>query len=116
MIPGVWFGIGYVLIFIAMLNYLTDAYEQHSASAQAAASTMRSIAAACLPFASRPMYGNLGIHLASCLLGFIALLMAVIPFVFIRYGDWIRRNSPFCRRSIEEETKRQETHEVTSAK
>lgn len=92
-----------------MLNYLTDAYKQHSASAQAAASTIRSIAAACLPLASGPMYGNLGIHWASSLLGFIALLMAIIPFVFIKYGDWIRRNSPFCRRSMEEETRRRAT-------
>ncbi|KAH8586258.1 MFS transporter [Bisporella sp. PMI_857] len=101
MIAGVWFGIGYLLIFMAMLNYLTDAYKQYSASAQAAASTIRSIAAACLPLASGPMYRSLGIHWASTLLGFIALLMAIIPFIFVRYGEVIRRNSPFCQRIMQ---------------
>lgn len=69
-----------------MLNYLTDAYKQNSASAQAAASTIRSIMAFCLPLAANPMYSNLGIHWASTLLGFIALCMAVIPLILSDMG------------------------------
>ncbi|GFF84833.1 uncharacterized MFS-type transporter C530.15c [Aspergillus udagawae] len=96
MLAGLWFGVGYLLIFIAMLNYLTDAYKQSSASAQAAASTIRSITAVCLPLATKPMYTKLGIHWASSLLGFVALGMAFIPFCFIRYGAWMRKHSQFC--------------------
>ncbi|KAL4888444.1 MFS general substrate transporter [Aspergillus ambiguus] len=98
MLSGIWFGAGYLLIFLAMINYLTDAYKQNSASAQAAASTVRSVAAVCLPLATDPMYGNLGIHWATSLLGFLALGMAAIPFVFIRYGVWIREHSRFCKK------------------
>ncbi|CAG8298467.1 unnamed protein product [Penicillium olsonii] len=95
---GFFFGIGYILIFMAMINYLTDAYKQYSASAQAAASTLRSCFAVCLPLATNSLYGNLGINWASSLLAFVAILLAVIPFVFIRYGQWIRSHSPFSQR------------------
>ncbi|KAJ5756921.1 uncharacterized protein N7511_007103 [Penicillium nucicola] len=97
MMSGLFFGIGYILIFMAMINYLTDAYKQYSASAQAAASTLRSCLAVCLPLATNPMYGTLGINWASSLLAFIAILLAVIPFVFIKYGQWIRSRSPFSQ-------------------
>lgn len=43
------------------------------------------------------MYTALGIHWAGSLLAFISLGMAVIPFVFIRYGDRIRESSRFCQ-------------------
>ncbi|KAE8386141.1 major facilitator superfamily domain-containing protein [Aspergillus alliaceus] len=99
MMSGVFFGFGYLLIFIALLNYLTDAYKQYSASAAAAASTLRSIFAVCLPLATTPMYTNLGIDWASSVLGFISIAMAVIPFVFIKYGSWIRGNSKFAQKS-----------------
>ena len=97
MMSGIIFGCGYLLIFIAMLNYLTDAFKQNSASAQAATSTIRSIVAVCLPLATHPMYDTLGISWASSLLGFCALGMAVIPFVFIKYGYWLRKNSSYCQ-------------------
>ncbi|KAB8208079.1 major facilitator superfamily domain-containing protein [Aspergillus parasiticus] len=101
MMSGVFFGFGYLLIFIALLNYLTDAYKQYSASASAAASTLRSIFAVCLPLATTPMYTKLGIDWASSLLGFFAIAMAIIPFVFIKYGSWIRENSKFAQRAAQ---------------
>ncbi|PWY89743.1 MFS general substrate transporter [Aspergillus heteromorphus CBS 117.55] len=90
MMSGVFFGFGYLLIFIALLNYLTDAYKQFSASASAAASTCRSVFAVCLPLATTAMYGTLGIDWASSLLGFFSVAMAGIPFLFIRFGARIR--------------------------
>ncbi|CAG8172985.1 unnamed protein product [Penicillium olsonii] len=97
MMSGVFFGFGYLLIFIALINYLTDAYKQFSASAAAAASTSRSIFAVFLPMATNSMYGTLGINWASSLLGFFSIGMAVIPFVFIKKGAWIRANSRFAQ-------------------
>lgn len=95
---GFCFGAGYLLIFMAMLNYLTDAYKTFSASVNAAASTTRSLAAVCLPFAAAPMYTRLGIQWACSLLGFVALLMSSVPFVFIFYGKTLRKRSPFCQK------------------
>jgi MFS family permease len=97
MMSGVFFGFGYLLIFIALINYLTDAYKQFSASAAAAASTARSIFAVFLPMATNAMYINLGINWASSLLGFFSIGMAVIPFVFIKKGAWLRANSKFAQ-------------------
>ncbi|KAL2001327.1 hypothetical protein VTN02DRAFT_1907 [Thermoascus thermophilus] len=97
MVSGVMFGIGFVLIFMAMLNYLSDAYETFAASAQSASSCCRSIFGAVLPLAAKPMFNRLGVHWACSLLAFLSLGLSVIPFAFIRYGDRIRKNSRFCQ-------------------
>ena len=90
-------GIGFLLLFMALLNYLVDAYEIFAASALAAAACCRSAFGAVLPFAAGPMYRKLGIAWASSLLGFASLACCIIPYVFIRYGDKIRANSSFCQ-------------------
>lgn len=94
---GLFFGCGFLLLFMALINYLVDAYEIFAASALAAASCVRSLFGAVLPFAAVPMYDRLGVAWATSLLGFASLGMCVIPFVFIRYGDRIRANSRFCQ-------------------
>lgn len=96
MLAGIPFGLGFVLIFMALLNYLTDAYEIFAASAMAAASCCRSLFGAVLPFSAGPLYRNLGIAWASSLLGFLSMAMCVIPFAFIRFGPVIRQRSIFC--------------------
>jgi hypothetical protein len=96
MLAGIPFGMGFILIFMALLNYITDAYEIFAASAMAATSCTRSLAGAILPFAATPLYENLGVAWASSLLGFLSLGMCVIPFVFLWKGDVIRKGSMFC--------------------
>lgn len=106
-LSGIPFGMGYLLIFMAMLNYLTDAYETLSASAQSAASCTRSIFGAVLPLAAKPMFDKLGVNWACSLIAFLSLGVSVIPFAFIRFGDRIRTNSKFCQelKRIKEEEK-----------
>ena len=96
-LAGIPFGAGFMLIFMALLNYITDAYEIFSASGMSATSICRSVFGAILPLAARPMYQKLGIAWASSLLGFLSLGMSIIPFAFIRYGHRIRANSKFCQ-------------------
>jgi hypothetical protein len=86
-----------MMIFMAMLNYLSDAYETFAASAQSAASCCRSICGAILPLAAKPMFDRLGVNWSCSLLAFLSLGLSVIPFFFIRYGDYIRKNSKFCQ-------------------
>lgn len=109
------FGIGFLLLFQGLLNYLVDAYEIFAASASAAAATSRSLFGAVLPFAAKPMYDQLGVAWACSLLGFLSLAMCVIPFVFIRFGDEIRDRSRFCQylkqRRLEEAEKMQRERE-----
>lgn len=94
---GVVFGMAFILIFMALLNYLTDAYETFAASAQGIASTCRSVFGVLLPLASAKMFSSLGIAWSCSLLAFLSLGMCIIPFAFIRYGDQIRANSKFCQ-------------------
>jgi MFS family permease len=94
---GVTFGMAFLLVFMALLNYLSDAYENFAASAQGIASTCRSCFGVLLPLASSRMFRTLGIPWACSLLAFLSMGMSVIPFVFIRYGDKIRANSRFCQ-------------------
>ena len=97
MLAGIPFGMGFMLIFMSLLNYVTDAYMIFAASAMSATSICRSVFGAVLPLAARPMYQKLGIPWASSLLGFLSLGMSIIPFAFIKYGDRLRANSTFCQ-------------------
>ncbi|KAL8934134.1 MAG: hypothetical protein Q9211_005390 [Gyalolechia sp. 1 TL-2023] len=114
-LSGIPFGVGFMLVFMSLMNYVTDAYETFAASALAATSATRSTFGAVLPIAARPMYNSLGIAWASSLLAFLSLAMSVIPFAFIKYGDRIRANSKFCqelrekKKGYEEEREREES-------
>lgn len=103
---GVPLGIGYLLLFMALLNYVVDAYEIFAASALAALSCSRALFGTVLPFATTPMYQRLGVQWACSLLGFISLAMCAIPFVFVRYGERIRGRSKFCKELAELRRKR----------
>ena len=111
-LAGLPFGIAFLLIFMALLNYIIDAYEVYAASGFAAASFSRSIFGAVLPLAANRMYTQLGIPWASSLLGFLSLAMCGIPFAFIKYGDRLRANSKFC---IELQAMKQKVNEKESA-
>ncbi|EME40417.1 hypothetical protein DOTSEDRAFT_90658 [Dothistroma septosporum NZE10] len=110
---GLPLGIGFVLIFVALANYLVDSYKIYSASALGATSIARSTFGVVLPFAAKPMYDALGVPWACSLLGFFSLAMCAIPFVFIQYGPRLRTSSPMCQelaRMAEQQAK------VTAAK
>ena len=107
-LAGVPYGIGFVLIFMSLLNYLTDAYEVYAASALAAASCTRSLLGALLPLAAGRMYGTLGIKGAGGLLGGLSVGCLVIPVGFWVWGESLRAGSRFAgevkaRREKEEE-------------
>ncbi|USW49359.1 Putative major facilitator superfamily, MFS transporter superfamily [Septoria linicola] len=103
------FGIGFLLIFMALINYIVDAYEIYAASAMGAASCSRSIFGVVMPFAARPMYETLGVAWACSLLGFLSILMGIVPFAFLKYGAKIRENSTWCqelkRKKVEDQEK-----------
>lgn len=122
---GIPLGIGFLLLFMALINYIVDACklppflcplrwlttstdEVFAASAMAAASCSRSLFGAVLPFAGRPMFNALGVAWACSLLGFVSLAFCVVPFIFIRYGDKIRANSKFCQELKQQKAERAE--------
>ena len=125
MLAGIPFGFGFQMIFIALLNYLTDAYEIFAASANAAASSCRSVFAVVLPLATTPMFRRLGISGACSLLGGLSALMCIIPFIFFMKGERLRAGSKFCmalkerklemERNAEEDRLRRELSRTYSA-
>lgn len=96
MLAGLPFGMGFQLIFMTLLNYLTDAYEIYAASANAAASASRSMLAVVLPLAASAMINNLGIFKTCAILGSLSAAMSIIPFIFLWKGEAMRQKSPFC--------------------
>lgn len=102
-LSGLFFGFGFQIIFISLLTYVTDAYKIYSASAMAASVIIRSIVGALFPLAAGPLYDSLGVSWATSLLAFISLACIPIPFALLRWGPWIRKQSPFCQRLLLEE-------------
>jgi MFS family permease len=86
-------GFGLLLTFMPATTYLVDVFTVHAASAMAASTVLRSLAAAVIPLSSQQMYAQLGYGWGNSLLGFIACLLIPIPFLFIKYGERIRANS-----------------------
>lgn len=89
-IAGGFFGFGLVLIFLAITNYLIDAYTIFAASVLAANSLLRSAFGAAFPMFTSYMYENLGIHWASAVPAFLALACLPAPFILYKYGAAIR--------------------------
>lgn len=96
-LPGLLFGFGYLLIFTALTNYQVDAYDIYAASAMAASCFSRSVVGATLPLAAKPLYDGLGIAWATSTLGFLSLILLLIPFGLIYYGPRIRESSKLCQ-------------------
>jgi hypothetical protein len=92
-------GLGIYEIYMAVVNYLADAYEKYAASALSAASLGRNTFGAFLPLASQALYTNLGFQWASSLLGFIGLALSVVPVILLLNGPAIRNRSPFMSES-----------------
>ena len=90
------FGFGLVLIFLAITNYLIDAYTIFAASVLAANSLLRSAFGAAFPMFTSAMYRNLGIHWASSVPAFLALACLPAPFLLYRYGASIRARCTYA--------------------
>lgn len=94
-LAGVPFGFGLVLIFLGINAYLTDCYERFSASALAANSLLRCIFGGSFAILADIMYSGLGTAWAVSVLGFIALALTPMPWVFYRYGPCLRSKSKY---------------------
>lgn len=93
------FGFGMVLVFLAIMNYLVDAYTIFAASVLAANSVIRSLFGAAFPLFTSQMYTNLGIHWASSIPAFLALVCVPMPILFKIYGPKIRERCKFAAES-----------------
>jgi multidrug resistance protein len=95
------FGFGMVLVFLPVMNYLIDAYTIYAASALAANAVLRSLFGAAFPMFTSYMYDGLGIHWASSVPGFLALACVPFPFLFYKWGPYIRKKCKYAREAQE---------------
>ncbi|KAH9946324.1 major facilitator superfamily domain-containing protein [Epithele typhae] len=85
-LSGVPFGLSCAVIMQGLAQYLMDAYSIYCASAIASTVVARSTIAAIFPLISPALYGSLG-DATACI---------PIPFLFYRYGGWIRSKSRYA--------------------
>ncbi|OCF31946.1 multidrug transporter [Kwoniella heveanensis BCC8398] len=90
------FGLAFILIFSAMVNYIIDSYTLYAASALAAQAVLRCLFGAAFPLFAVKMYRDLGLHWAGTLVAFLSLICAPMPFLFYRYGPYLRRKSRYA--------------------
>ncbi|EWG50829.1 hypothetical protein FVEG_09958 [Fusarium verticillioides 7600] len=96
---GAPFGFGMILVFLSIMNYLVDAYTIFAASVLAANSTLRSLFGAAFPLFTVQMYDKLGLHWASSIPAFLALVCVPFPYLFYIYGARIRTHCKFAAES-----------------
>lgn len=91
-IIGTWFiGFGALFIMMPIQVYLVDAYgPKAAASALGANLIVRSLFGAFLPLAGTSLYDTCGLGWGNSLLGFICLGFVPVPWLFLRYGEYLR--------------------------
>ncbi|KAH8588699.1 major facilitator superfamily domain-containing protein [Bisporella sp. PMI_857] len=87
---------GIYSVYLATFNYLADTYHRYASSALAAQSFCRNVLGGIFPLVTRAMFVNLTFQGAASLLGGIAALLTVVPWVLVFYGPTIRARSKFA--------------------
>ncbi|KAM0096176.1 hypothetical protein ACP6JD_000356 [Aspergillus fumigatus] len=93
-------GFGFFTIFQAALNYLIDTFQQYAASAVAANTFLRSLFAGCFPLFAGIMFRKMGVNWAASTLGFVAVALIPIPYLFYIYGRRIRARGKWSQASV----------------
>ncbi|KAF2008072.1 MFS general substrate transporter [Amniculicola lignicola CBS 123094] len=92
-VPFAW---GNICLFTSAALYMVDVYGPRNAgSAIAANGILRYTLGATFPLFTVQMYQRLDTGWATSLLGFLALLMLPIPYVFFKWGPAIRKRSRY---------------------
>ncbi|KAF4971970.1 hypothetical protein FZEAL_9708 [Fusarium zealandicum] len=100
MVPNVGaaiFAAGLILSFQCAQTYIVDSYERYAASATGAAAFVRTMAGFSFPLFAPGMYDSLGIAWGNAVLAGTAMVICLLaPIVLWRWGEWIRKKSPYC--------------------
>lgn len=91
---GLGFAIwGIYSIYLATFNYLADSYHIYASSALAAQNFCRNVLGGIFPLIVNAMFTNLGLRGAGGMLGGIAMVLSIIPWVLLFFGERIRSRS-----------------------
>ncbi|KAK0725229.1 major facilitator superfamily domain-containing protein [Lasiosphaeris hirsuta] len=87
---------GITTIYLAVFNYFADTYNKYASSALAAQSLCRNVVGGSFPLVTALMFENLGEVKVGGVLGAVAAVLTVVPWVLVFYGERIRARSPFA--------------------
>jgi MFS family permease len=90
------YGVGFTLVFCVVILYLINEYGALAgASAAAANGLMRYVFSGVFPLFATQMYRAMGVGWATSVFGFVTVAMALLPWVFSKYGAQIRKHSAY---------------------
>ncbi|KAI0204357.1 major facilitator superfamily domain-containing protein [Astrocystis sublimbata] len=98
-VPTIAIGIatmGIYYVYLATFNYLADIYQLYASSALAAQSFCRNILGGVFPLVVSVLFTNLGENTAGAVLGTIATVLTVVPWILVMFGDKIRQRSKYA--------------------
>ncbi|KAI1638364.1 major facilitator superfamily domain-containing protein [Biscogniauxia mediterranea] len=98
-VPAIAIGIstmGIYYVYLAAFNYLADIYQTYASSSLAAQSFCRNVLGGVFPLVTTLLIQNLGEDAMGGLLGGIATVLTIVPWVLVAFGERIRRRSPFA--------------------
>lgn len=87
-------------VFLPFVNYMVQCYGQYSASIIAVNTFARSLGSASAPLFTNAMFDAMGVDGGGSLIAGVAVILAVCPFVFSKYGDTIRTQSKYTAESV----------------
>lgn len=87
---------GIYSVYLATFNYLADVYHMYASSALAAQSCCRNLLGGIFPLVTLPLFKHLGTAGAGGLLGGVALVLTLVPWVLVFFGPRIRARSAFA--------------------
>jgi MFS family permease len=97
--PAVGIGLatwGIYSVYLATFNYLADSYQIYASSALAAQSCCRNLLGGGFSLVTHLIFRNLGEAGAGGMLGGIAMVLTVIPWALVFFGESVRRRSHFA--------------------
>ena len=93
---GLIVDLGILCVFITSYQYIIDVYNSYAASALASITLIRYLASGGMVVVSIPFYENEGVAYTLTILACISALMVPVPYLFYRYGPWIRAKSKYA--------------------
>lgn len=91
------FGLVLIATYVSSYEYIIDSYQDHAAIALASITMVRYLIAGGVVMAARPMYERLGVSWTMTLLGCIGTILAPAPWVFWKFGQKLRKKSPYAK-------------------
>lgn len=100
-IASAFWGWSFYTLILMTYMYIEDSYNVYSASALAGLGLVRNLFGAAFPLFSEQLFATEGNQWGGSILAFLAIALAPIPFVLIRYGLGLRQRSPWAMGHME---------------